>query len=56
MAYCKYGCPTGAIFSFLRSHGKADRFGRRDWAAAAMVLLAITLYTAYDAVHGWIGG
>jgi polyferredoxin len=56
MAYCKYGCPTGAVFSFLRSHGKADRFGRRDWAAGALVLLAVVLYIQYDAVHQWIGG
>lgn len=33
MAYCKYGCPTGALFKMLRSSGEADRFGTRDWAA-----------------------
>ena len=33
MAYCKYGCPTGALFKLLRSSGEADRFGTRDWAA-----------------------
>ena len=30
MAYCKYGCPTGLVLSFVRSHGKADGFGRRE--------------------------
>ena len=29
-AYCRYGCPTGVIFSFLRSPGSGDRWGRRD--------------------------
>jgi thiamine biosynthesis lipoprotein ApbE/Na+-translocating ferredoxin:NAD+ oxidoreductase RnfG subunit len=38
-SYCKYGCPTGAIFSFLRSSGSADRWGRRD-ALALLLLLA----------------
>ncbi|MDB5296470.1 MAG: NosR regulatory protein [Phycisphaerales bacterium] len=38
MAYCKYGCPTGLVLSFVRSHGKADRFGRRDLAAGLLVL------------------
>jgi NosR/NirI family transcriptional regulator, nitrous oxide reductase regulator len=54
MAYCKYGCPTGMVLSFVRSHGRADRFGRRDFAAGMMVLLAAGLYAGYDAVHHWI--
>jgi hypothetical protein len=54
MAYCKYGCPTGLLLGFVRSHGRADHFARRDWAAGAMVLLALALYTAYPAVHHWV--
>lgn len=48
MAYCKYGCPTGMVLSFVRSHGKADGFGRRDIAALLLVLWAIGLYLAYE--------
>jgi hypothetical protein len=54
MAYCKYGCPTGLVLSFVRSHGRADTFGRRDYAAGLMVLLTVALYAGYGAVHHWI--
>jgi hypothetical protein len=54
MAYCKYGCPTGALLGFVRSHGKADVFGRRDLAAGVLVLLAVALYWTYGGVHHWI--
>jgi hypothetical protein len=54
MAYCKYGCPTGMLLSFVRSHGRADRFGRRDVAAAFMVLFVVALYFTYPAVHHWV--
>ncbi|MBL9177255.1 MAG: FMN-binding protein [Verrucomicrobiaceae bacterium] len=37
LAYCRYGCPTGALFKLLRFTGDADRFGTRDWLAAACV-------------------
>lgn len=37
LAYCRYGCPTGALFKLLRFTGDADRFGARDWLAAACV-------------------
>lgn len=43
MAYCRFGCPTGVLFSFVRSTGSADRWGRRD--SAALVLLAIGAIT-----------
>jgi polyferredoxin len=51
MAYCKYGCPTGMVLSFVRSHGAADRFSRRDLAAAVLVVLALALYLRYDVLH-----
>jgi hypothetical protein len=54
MAYCKYGCPTGLVLSFVRSHGRADTFGRRDYAAGLLVLLTVALYMSYGAVHHWI--
>ncbi|MFO1484118.1 MAG: FMN-binding protein [Verrucomicrobiaceae bacterium] len=37
LAYCRYGCPTGALFKLLRFTGDADHFGMRDWLAAACV-------------------
>ena len=56
MAYCKYGCPTGLVLSFVRSHGKADGFGRRDLSAGILVLLALTLYLKHDLIMSWIRG
>jgi NosR/NirI family transcriptional regulator, nitrous oxide reductase regulator len=38
MAYCRYGCPTGAVFKFLRYAGHADHFGRRDGFALLLVI------------------
>lgn len=54
MAYCKYGCPTGLLLSFVRSHGKADSFGRRDIGAGVLLLFAVMLYLSYDSVQHWI--
>lgn len=39
-AYCRYGCPTGALLSFMRSTGSQDRFGRRDLAFAILLAVA----------------
>jgi hypothetical protein len=56
MAYCKYGCPTGLVLSFVRSHGKADTFGRRDIVAALLVVLAAGMYWKHELVRLWITG
>ncbi len=40
LAYCRYGCPTGALFKLLRVSGHADRIGWREGAAAFCVLVA----------------
>ena len=56
MAYCHYGCPTGALLEFARSHGPADRFGRRNIAAALLVALAALLHWKYAAIYLWIVG
>jgi len=29
-AYCRFGCPTGALLKLVRSHGAGDHFGLRD--------------------------
>jgi polyferredoxin len=41
LAYCRYGCPTGALFKLLRFTGDADRLGTRDWLAAACVVMVL---------------
>lgn len=43
MAYCKYGCPTGALLNFLRLNGRSDRWSVRDWVAVGYLALAILL-------------
>lgn len=43
LAYCRYGCPTGALFKLLRFTGDADRFGARDWLAAGCVAVVLLL-------------
>lgn len=54
MAYCKFGCPTGMLLNFVRSHGKADHFGRRDVVAGLLVLMTVGVYYTTGAVHQWI--
>lgn len=49
MAYCKYGCPTGALFKFLRYAGHGDSFGRRD--AAALILVALAALLLWQRAH-----
>jgi len=43
LAYCRYGCPTGALFKLLRFTGDGDRFGARDWIAALCVAFVLLL-------------
>jgi Na+-translocating ferredoxin:NAD+ oxidoreductase RnfG subunit len=38
LAYCKYACPTGALFKLIRFTGDADRLGVRDWIAASLLV------------------
>jgi NosR/NirI family nitrous oxide reductase transcriptional regulator len=56
MAYCHFGCPTGALLNFIRARGSADHFGRRDIAAAALVALAAALSWKYQAIHFLLTG
>ena len=43
MAYCRYGCPTGALLKFVRYAGHGDVFGKRDVGALVLVLAAIMM-------------
>ncbi len=54
MAYCHYGCPTGALLNFIRGRGRADCFGRRDVAALLLVALAAGLSWKAEAIHAWM--
>ncbi len=46
-AYCRFGCPTGALLNFVRARGGTDRFSRRDGAALALLVLATVLHWQY---------
>jgi hypothetical protein len=54
LAYCHYGCPTGAVLEFLRTRGPSDRFTRRDAAALGLVALAWGLSWQAQALHAWL--
>jgi thiamine biosynthesis lipoprotein ApbE len=49
-AYCRFGCPTGALLSFIRSAGSADHWGRRDWTALGFVAAGLMTVVA---VRAW---
>jgi hypothetical protein len=55
-AYCRYGCPTGALLEFVRSHGVNDRFGARDVTAGLLAALAWGLYWQFPLVNAWVRG
>ncbi|KAF0175132.1 MAG: FMN-binding domain protein [Limisphaerales bacterium] len=55
-AYCKYGCPTGALLEFVRARGAGDKFGRRDLAAGVMLLVAFVMHWQHAAIHALIFG
>jgi NosR/NirI family transcriptional regulator, nitrous oxide reductase regulator len=46
MAYCRHGCPTGALLDHLRLHRRADRFSWRDGLLLGCLAIAA-------AVHWW---
>jgi hypothetical protein len=53
-AYCRFGCPTGALLNFVRARGATDRFGARDAAALAFVALAAALNYFYLPLIHWV--
>lgn len=44
MAYCRYGCPTGAMLNYLRFSAKADQWGPGDWLALLLALVAAAVW------------
>jgi NosR/NirI family transcriptional regulator, nitrous oxide reductase regulator len=55
-AYCRFGCPTGALLNFVRARGPTDHFSKRDVIALGLVLLAVVLNWKYLAVISWVKG
>ena len=55
-AYCRFGCPTGALLNFVRARGPTDRFSTRDAAALGLVLTAAVLNWQYVPVLVWMKG
>ncbi len=43
MAYCRYGCPTGAMLNFLRFNRRSHEFQLRDGVALLMLILALVI-------------
>lgn len=43
MAYCQYGCPTGALLGYLRRHTRSDELGARDLLAGLCLIAAIAM-------------
>lgn len=55
-AYCKYGCPTGALLEFVRARGVKDKFGRRDWVAGLLLLAGFAMHWQHAALFQLIFG
>jgi hypothetical protein len=54
-AYCRFGCPTGALLTFVRRHGAGDRWTRRDTFAVLLLVLAATIRWQYLPMIEWLG-
>ena len=54
MAYCHYGCPTGAVLEFVRRHGVKEKFGRREVAALLLVGVAALLSWRGAVIRTWL--
>jgi hypothetical protein len=55
-AYCRFGCPTGAVLNYVRTRGSTDRFARRDVVALLLVGLAVVLNWKYLPLIVWLKG
>ena len=43
MAYCRFGCPTGAVLNFLRFNKRSDKVQPRDCLAVIMLVIAFVI-------------
>ncbi len=55
-AYCRFGCPTGALLNFVRARGATDTFSRRDTAALTLVVIAALLNWKHLSIVFWLQG
>jgi NosR/NirI family nitrous oxide reductase transcriptional regulator len=55
-AYCRFGCPTGALLNFVRARGPSDRFSRRDAVALGLVAVAVLINVQYVPLIHWVKG
>ncbi|MBL9209427.1 MAG: FMN-binding protein [Opitutaceae bacterium] len=55
-AYCRFGCPTGALLNFVRARGPTDHFSRRDAAALGLVAVAVLINWQYVSLIHWVKG
>ena len=55
-AYCRFGCPTGALLNFVRARGTTDHFSRRDAAALLLAAMAVVLNWKYLSLIVWLKG
>ncbi len=53
MAYCRYGCPTGALLKVFAT-GRGDRFGRRDVGLAVILLLTVACSVWREPLRAWL--
>ncbi len=53
LAFCRFGCPTGALFKFLRRTGVGDRFRWRDLAAGGLILFGLLAHWQRDSWISW---
>ena len=44
MAYCHFGCPTGAMLRYLRKHGASERLTSSDFLATGLALFSIIVW------------
>lgn len=54
-AYCRFGCPTGELLSFVRRHGATDHWGWRDTWALLLLGLAVVIRWQYLPLIDWLG-
>lgn len=41
MAYCRFGCPTGAVLDYVRRHSRSDQLTRSDLVAFVCLVLGV---------------
>ncbi len=41
MAYCRFGCPTGAVLDYVRRHSRSDQLTRSDLVAVVCLVFGV---------------